>query len=255
MSVKVTAFIYDLNFSYLGLNPTHKAIALAYADHADHDGGSVFPAIKTISLKTEHARRTVRRATRALERAQLMIADGSRNSGVNRWRFELDELYLYTGGRLGGVSESHPMGASERHGGASESPPRGVATPPDSLTNTSITLKDIVELWVELFPSKPKPSNKTKSYMAKARVRLAEPEFLAGWENALIRAATNKFLQSSNWFTLEFFLRNDLNWQKLRDGVFDFKDRSNGQQRPAADGSTIATDVDTFKANRGATSK
>ena len=86
MSVKVMGFVWDLE-----LPPNLKLVLLAYADHADHDGGSIYPAIGTVAQKTGYSPREVQRLTRELEARGRLVADGSAKFGTNRWVIPLVE--------------------------------------------------------------------------------------------------------------------------------------------------------------------
>lgn len=86
MSVKIMTFIFGLQ----GLSSRDKFVALAYADHADDEGGSIFPARTTVAKKTSKDPRTVTRATRHLEEIGLFIADGIGKNNVKKWRINLN---------------------------------------------------------------------------------------------------------------------------------------------------------------------
>jgi hypothetical protein len=89
MSVKVMAFIWDLPEGVL--TSSQKFVAVSYADHADHEGGSIFPAVATIAKKTELTPRTVQRCTRKLESMKLFLPDGKHPKyGTNQWRIDLE---------------------------------------------------------------------------------------------------------------------------------------------------------------------
>ena len=76
-----------------------KLIALAYADHAHHDGTSIFPAVKSVSRKTGYSPRSVQRITRKLEERGLLIDDGEGPKGTRKWRMPIPE-------NMGGVNLS-----------------------------------------------------------------------------------------------------------------------------------------------------
>ena len=78
MSVRVMSYVFDLD-----IPPHEKFVLLAYADHADHDGGSVYPSIATIARKTSMSERTVQRITRALEEKGYLIPCGGQKGGRN----------------------------------------------------------------------------------------------------------------------------------------------------------------------------
>jgi hypothetical protein len=84
MSVKVMGFVWDLE-----LQSNLKLVLLAYADHADHDGGSIYPAVGTVARKTGYSEREVQRLTRELETSGRLVSDGSGPSGTRRWRIPL----------------------------------------------------------------------------------------------------------------------------------------------------------------------
>jgi len=130
MSVKIMGVVWDAK-----LKPTEKFILLAYADHADHDGTNIFPAVRKIVEKTGFSERTVRKATRELERLGWLVSDGEGPQGTNRWRIPLD---------MGGAADAPPKeegagdsagGCSNRRGGVQEMQERGAGdAPKPSLT-------------------------------------------------------------------------------------------------------------------------
>ena len=81
MSVKMMSAVYDSD-----LEKSVKAIALAYADHADDDGGSIYPATSRVSWKTGYSERQVRRATAQLKKMGVLKKAGTMESGVILYR-------------------------------------------------------------------------------------------------------------------------------------------------------------------------
>ncbi len=79
MSVKVMAWVWDQDMPV-----KEKFVLLAYADHADHEGGSIFPANKTIAKKTGYSVRSIQRITTRLEESGYLVADGRNVGGRNR---------------------------------------------------------------------------------------------------------------------------------------------------------------------------
>jgi len=69
MSVKVMAFIWD-HFPQGG---GAMLTALKLADHADHDGGSIFPSVAGIAKNTRQSERTVQYHLRAMEEAGWLL--------------------------------------------------------------------------------------------------------------------------------------------------------------------------------------
>jgi hypothetical protein len=70
---------------------SHKFVLLAYADHADHQSKSIYPAVETIAHKTGLSERTVQRLTRDLETMGILLNDGTGPKGTNRWRISLSD--------------------------------------------------------------------------------------------------------------------------------------------------------------------
>ncbi len=77
MSVKVMGLVWDLKISR-----EEKFILLAYADHADHEGGSIYPKVSTIAEKTGYSKRSVQRITRLLEDSGYLVAVSGQKGGV-----------------------------------------------------------------------------------------------------------------------------------------------------------------------------
>ena len=84
MSVKVMGLVWDLE-----IERDLKYILLAYADHADHEGKNIFPAVATIARKTGYSERSVQAITRQLESLGLLLEDGKGPKGTNKWRIPL----------------------------------------------------------------------------------------------------------------------------------------------------------------------
>jgi hypothetical protein len=84
MSVKAMGAVWDLK-----IEPEEKFVLLAYADHADHNGFSIFPAVSSIAEKTGYSERSVQRITRRLEEKGYLIADGQGPHGTNKWKMPM----------------------------------------------------------------------------------------------------------------------------------------------------------------------
>ena len=95
MSVKAMSLVWDLKcpqtINGIEFKPNHKFVLMAYADHADHHGKSIWPSVKTISEKTGLDERTVQRMTRDMETMGLLIDDGQGPRGTNRWKLPFSE--------------------------------------------------------------------------------------------------------------------------------------------------------------------
>ena len=57
----------------LDLPANKKFVLLAYADHADDEGGSVFPSLARVAHKTGYSRDQVRRISKELKEVGLMV--------------------------------------------------------------------------------------------------------------------------------------------------------------------------------------
>jgi hypothetical protein len=100
MSVKAMGLVWDLEcpkkYNGLMFRPSHKFVLLAYADHADHNGKNIWPAVPTIARKTGFDDRSVQRLTNDLDVMGLLVEDGQGPRGTNKWYLPYDE----GGGRL-----------------------------------------------------------------------------------------------------------------------------------------------------------
>lgn len=112
MSVRAMGWVWEMQ----GLSPAEKLVALAYADHAGHDGEGIYPAVRTVARKTGYSRRTVQATTRRLVERGLLEEVGQGPGGTNEWR--LVEA-------PGGGAESAP-GVQELHGGGAGAARGGV---------------------------------------------------------------------------------------------------------------------------------
>lgn len=95
MSVKAMAMVWDLEcpkeYNGIEFRPSHKFTLLAYADHADHHGKNIFPAVLTVSKKTGLDERTTQRLTRDLTAMGIMVPDGQGPRGTNRFLLAYDD--------------------------------------------------------------------------------------------------------------------------------------------------------------------
>ena len=93
MSVKTMSLVWDMEcptkWAELPFEASHKFVLIAYADHADHQGRSIYPAVPTIAKKTGLSDRTVQRLTHDLETMGIIIKDGAGPKGTNRWKLSL----------------------------------------------------------------------------------------------------------------------------------------------------------------------
>ena len=85
MSVKAMAWVWDQD-----IPREQKFVLLAYADHADHDGGNIYPAVDTIAKKTGYSDRSVQRVTRELVAVGLLIPEGVSKLQTNCFRIPIN---------------------------------------------------------------------------------------------------------------------------------------------------------------------
>ncbi len=89
MSVKAMSLVWDfpcpMTVNGVEFKPSHKFCLLAYADHADHNGKNIFPAVGTVAKKTGLDERTVQRLTADMSDMCLLLDDGKGPRGTNRW--------------------------------------------------------------------------------------------------------------------------------------------------------------------------
>jgi len=76
MSVKIMGAIWELD-----LPQNKRLVLLAMGDHADHDGGNVFPSIALIAWKTGYSERQVQRIVQGLVKDGLLV---KQKSATNR---------------------------------------------------------------------------------------------------------------------------------------------------------------------------
>ena len=96
MSIKAMSLVWELEcpaeWNGLRFTSSHKFVLLAYADHADHEGKSMYPAIRTIRNKTGYAtERQIQRITHQLEKMGMLLPDGIGPRGTHRWMLPFDE--------------------------------------------------------------------------------------------------------------------------------------------------------------------
>lgn len=103
MSVKIMGSVFDSH-----LERDKKFILLAFADHADHDGGTIYPSIATIARKTGYSERQVQRITASLINDGIMIRDGIGPHGAYRYHINLHKLNAYRPLNMGGDTMTPP---------------------------------------------------------------------------------------------------------------------------------------------------
>lgn len=118
MSVKVMGWVWDSQ-----LPPMEKLVALAYADHADHEGNNIYPSLNTIAKKTGLARRSVVRVRERLIADGILRANARPNFAPARLSMSQRALEMY----LRPLKDSDP--ASPPIGTGGHSPSDSVSSP------------------------------------------------------------------------------------------------------------------------------
>jgi hypothetical protein len=101
---------------------------------------------------------------------------------------------------------------------------------PPAAAATKDEVEAIFTAWERCFPGKPQP-RRMAAQREKVRERLKSSHFRNSYETALVTAAQSPTLQSESWFTFDFFVKNEANYQKMLDGWMTWKDK---QQNGAA---------------------
>lgn len=114
MSIKHMALVWDCK-----LEPITKSILIAYADHADSDGGNIYPCVDRVAWKTGYSERTVQNKTKELIDMGILVRIGRGPAGTNK--FKIDANMLPIRPPYGGVQDVHPATG----GGVQETTLRG----------------------------------------------------------------------------------------------------------------------------------
>ena len=99
--------------------------------------------------------------------------------------------------------------------------------------------------WERYFPGKPQP-RRTAAQREKVGERLKSVHFQEKYETALATAAQSPTLQSETWFSFDFFVKDEVNYQKMLDGWMNWKDK----QRNGAAGNQASSPVTLAEAER-----
>ena len=101
MSVRVMSMVFEAE-----LQPPKKLVLLALADHANDDGGRVFPSMARVALKVCMAKRPVQRSVGDLRRSGVL--EETHKAGARRpteYRIILEELVAIRGDILTPIPE------------------------------------------------------------------------------------------------------------------------------------------------------
>lgn len=109
MSALVMGLVWELPETPKFGRP-EKLVLLAYADHADSNGKSIYPSVQLVCKKTFYEERSVQKITRTLETLGLLIADGVGPHGTNRWAIPIF-ITPDGGAKIAGVQKITKAGA------------------------------------------------------------------------------------------------------------------------------------------------
>ena len=144
MSVKIMGQVWDLDNELI--KREEKYVLLAYTDHADHEGGNMYPSIELICEKTGYKERAVQLITRSLEEKGFLVADGKGRNGTNKWRYG-------KGAKFAGVQNNDDGGANRKVEGVQQDAPEpNVIKPslPLSIENAIYTEQPITQEMADL---------------------------------------------------------------------------------------------------------
>ncbi|MCH8112797.1 MAG: helix-turn-helix domain-containing protein [Proteobacteria bacterium] len=91
MSVRVQTLVWAVNGRF---NTEEKLLLLKLADHADDDGGSIFPGNTSLAEAAEVCERSVQSYLRSLEKLGVLVwvANAGGDRGSRRCRLDLAQL-------------------------------------------------------------------------------------------------------------------------------------------------------------------
>ena len=153
MSAKTTGLVWDMpcpqEINGILFKDNHKYVLLAYADHADHFGKNIYPAVHTIAVKTGYKDRNVQYITRDLEEMGVLVEDGIGPRGTNRWLIPYDEggAKIAPLQKLQGAKSQKSLGAIP-----SGAIPSGANNAPDFKEPEPLNIKSPAsELWEKIY--------------------------------------------------------------------------------------------------------
>ena len=115
MSVKVMGIIWD----HFPLGGGERLTALCLADHADHEGGNIYPSVARIAAKTVQSERTIQRHLQGMKAIGWLVetkAGGHGPGSTSTYRIPIDAL---PGVQLDRLTECHPWGQPVQNPGNS----------------------------------------------------------------------------------------------------------------------------------------
>jgi len=128
MSVKAMAWVWDQE-----IPRDEKFVLLAYADHADHEGHNVFPAVDTVARKTGYTKRSIQLITKKLIDSGWLIPDGKSEYQTNKYSIPIYGGEIFSPPTNGDGDE----GVKISHGGGEDSSWGGVKKTAENVSQIS----------------------------------------------------------------------------------------------------------------------
>jgi hypothetical protein len=134
MSVHMTALVWDAK-----VERDRKLMLLAYADHADPYGNSIFPSQTTLESMTGYSLRSVKQITATLLAEELLLNVGESAYGTKEYRLNVPKLETLCGARRRGpragadsapVQKTHPDRCKKQQVAGADSAPNPPKEPP-----------------------------------------------------------------------------------------------------------------------------
>ncbi len=185
MSVKIMGMVWDLK-----VRRDEKLVLLAYADHADHDGGSIYPSVALIARKTGYSERSIQSITRRLEGHGYLLADGKGVHGTNRWRIPISGGSICRGAKPAPVQNEEPGGAENAPAGVRAAAPDSSFNRQEPSTTTAGRSEHFVLYEQEIGPLTPLIAEEIGGYAA-------DPRCPPGWIGEAVCEAARQ--NKRNW--------------------------------------------------------
>ena len=129
--------------------------------------------------------------------------------------------------RLNGVVERLNGGGSLVERGGREIESKKEPIKKNSIKNEpNKNLLKALSVWAEYFPNKPQPRATTKSIQNKWNTRYKDEHFRDNWKKALLISSKSSTLQTESWFSFDYFVKNDNNYQKMLNDWMAWKDEN-----------------------------
>jgi len=137
-----------------------------------------------------------------------------------------DIPYLYPIDTLSEPFE-HPIDRASQYNVSKGNVIKGNVIP---LTATAADFAEVLQVWETEFPNKPQPRADNKTLQGKFKTRMKSKHFQENWKQALIVGGQSQFLQTGDFFTLGWFLKNDDHYERCLNG--NYKDRQSNNHQP-----------------------